>query len=135
MQNSEPVPLRIDGQESLTTEESSRLNQLEIVIEKGARAAGEALNEINESRLYRAEYRTLEEYCRSRWNRSRSYAYRLIDFAKAVKECSQNGDTAILKNEGRFRVSKKERPVSAKHQNSRRNRNSRPESLTTSMKS
>jgi hypothetical protein len=42
MQNSEPVPLRIDGQESLTTEESSRLNQLEIVIEKGARSVGEA---------------------------------------------------------------------------------------------
>jgi hypothetical protein len=115
MQNSEPVPLRIDGQESLTTEESSRLNQLEIVIEKGARSVGEALREISERKLYRAEYRTWKEYCNKRWGYHRSYAYRLIHFAKEVTagnsaatlevetEMSPNGDAVLPKIEGEAR--------------------------------
>jgi hypothetical protein len=61
--------------------------------------------EINESRLYRAEYATFEKYCASRWGYHRSYAYRLIAFAKATKAVSTNGDMETLwKNEGSFRA-------------------------------
>jgi hypothetical protein len=87
--DSESAPLTIDGQESLTAQQSSRLKQLEDVIETTeksvGKAIGEALLEINEGRLYRAEYRTFEKCCESRWGYHRSYAYRLIAFAKATK--------------------------------------------------
>jgi hypothetical protein len=105
----EAVPLAIDGQESLTAERSSRLKQLEDVIETAeesvGKAIGEALLEIKESRLSRAEYGTFERYCESRWGYHRSYAYRLIAFAKATKAVSTNGYMETLcKNEGSFRA-------------------------------
>jgi hypothetical protein len=94
--DSESVALTIDGQESLTAEQSSRLKHLEDVIRTTEKSVGkaisEALLEIKESRLYRAEYGTFEKYCESRWGYHRSYAYRLIAFAKATKVVSTNGD-------------------------------------------
>ena len=98
--------------ESLTTEESSRLGQLEETIENtmqsSSKAIGPALKEIRDSRLYRAEYRTFEEYVRVRWSYSKSHAYRLIDFAKATADegASPNGDTPKWKNESSYRKSK-----------------------------
>jgi hypothetical protein len=66
---------------SLTTEETSRLHQLERVVEKhldGFLAVGRALSEIRSSRLYRQNYSTFESYLRERWALSRSRADELI---------------------------------------------------------
>ena len=87
------VPLKDGKTESLTTEESARLKELEGVIDNGSRSVGEALKEIKDGRLYRAEYRSFEEYCRGRWGFSRQYGYRLIAFAKA---CQLEVDTVKL---------------------------------------
>ena len=59
---SAPVPLKDGETEPLTTEESARLKELEGSLDNGSRKAGEALKEIKDRRLYRAEYRSFEEY-------------------------------------------------------------------------
>ena len=46
---------------------------------KGAFTLAAALAEIREKRLYREDYKTFEEYCKTRWDYSRSYCERLAD--------------------------------------------------------
>lgn len=61
-----------------------RLEQLEATIERGRKTfveVGLALAEIRDARLYRPAYATFEDYCRERWNWSRSYAHRIIEAA------------------------------------------------------
>lgn len=56
--------------DQLTTTESSKLCQLESTIEAGLKTfveVGSALMEIRDSRLYRQEFGTFEDYCRERW--------------------------------------------------------------------
>lgn len=122
MQNeidSETAPLK-DGQESLTTEESARLIQLEAEIERtietGSLTIANALKEIRDARLYRTEYHTFKAYVRARWHYGRSHAYRLIDFAKAMsaEAASPNGDTTKWKTEGEFRAAKNAKQRKAK---------------------
>lgn len=55
---------------ALTQTEQQRLQELETVVERGLKAfveVGNALMEIRESRLYRAQYSTFDEYCQERW--------------------------------------------------------------------
>lgn len=76
---------------SLSIIEENRLDELETVIEHGLKTfidVGTALLEIRDSRLYRKEYTTFEEYCRGKWGWERRHAYRLIDAAKAVENVS-----------------------------------------------
>lgn len=76
--------------------EVSRLTQCEAVIERGLKTfvdVGTALLEIRDSRLYRSEYDTFEDYCRERWGMSRPRAYQLIDAA----EVSTNLSTIVDK--------------------------------------
>lgn len=68
--------------------ELSRLAQCEAVIERGLKTfvdVGNALLEIRDSRLYRKEYDTFEDYCRQRWNMSRFYAHRMIEAAQVTE--------------------------------------------------
>lgn len=51
---------------------------------------GVALAEIRDSRLYRADYSTFEDYCREKWGWERRHAYRLIT-AAAVTAMSPIG--------------------------------------------
>src|SRR6476660_8234750 len=54
----------------LSSTESEILNACEAIIQKGIQTfveVGNALLEIRESRLYRGQYSTFEEYCRTRW--------------------------------------------------------------------
>lgn len=63
---------------------ASRLETLESVIEQGKQTfidVGRALLEIRDSRLYRENYKTFEDYCREKWGWSRPRAYQLIDAA------------------------------------------------------
>lgn len=74
----------------------SRLVELEAVIERGLTTfieVGQALMEIRDQRLYRAEYATFEDYCSKRWLISRPRAYQLMDAAKVAGVLSTTVDT------------------------------------------
>ncbi len=71
----------------LTVSESQRLATLESTIQQGMQTfvdVGSALLEIRDSRLYRLEHDTFEEYCKERWGLKQSRAYQLMDAAQAV---------------------------------------------------
>lgn len=73
--------------QSLSHAEASQLAANEGIIREGLTtffAVGNALLEIRDRRLYRAEFGTFESYCRERWNINRDYANKLIGSAKVV---------------------------------------------------
>ena len=73
--------------EHTETIELQRLTQLETEIGEGLKTfmkVGSALLEIRDTRLYRLNYGTFEEYCQERWGMSRSYAHRTIEAAQTV---------------------------------------------------
>lgn len=81
--------------DELTLFEVGRLEQCEAVIERGLKTftdVGNALLEIRDSKLYRREWGTFEEYCRDRWSIERAHAYRLMDSARVVMNLSPIGD-------------------------------------------
>lgn len=86
--------------QSLNQTEVARLQELEDAIHDGITSfvqVGQALLEINSSRLYREDYKTFEEYCHKRWGFSRSYAYRQItarNIAQMLSPMGDNGDLA-----------------------------------------
>lgn len=72
-------------QTALTTIEQSRLELLEQQIDEGLASfikVGQALAEIDETKLYRNQHGTFEQYCEARWNISRSRGYQLIAASK-----------------------------------------------------
>lgn len=71
----------------LTLAEAERLTDLESVIERGLETfmeIGRALLEIRDTKLYRRDYKTFEDYCRGRWQMSARQCYRLIDSVQVV---------------------------------------------------
>jgi hypothetical protein len=75
--------------ETLTTQETVRLCELERIIQKGKDTfveVGTALAEIRQSRIYRATWKTFEDYCQERWNFSRVRAHQMIEAAQAVED-------------------------------------------------
>jgi hypothetical protein len=88
------IPFDPSSGDTSTTAESTQLEELEAVIERNMDAVvavGKALREIQENKLYLAEYRTFARYIEERWKMSRSHAYRQIQFVKDV-EMSPVGD-------------------------------------------
>lgn len=83
---------------SMTPPQLQRLTTLEKVIKQGQKTfveVGEALQEILNSKLYRQDYSTFEEYCRKRWGWGKSYSYNLIDAARVVKELPTKTSTIV----------------------------------------
>jgi len=85
MQGNEAVEIFMEAEvipiDDLTISENQRLDQLENIVSTNLRAfyeVGTALHEIRDSRLYRNEHETFEDYCRDRWDIGRDYADRLI---------------------------------------------------------
>jgi hypothetical protein len=75
------------SQEIITPEESVRLCELERIIQKGKDTfveVGTALSEIRDSRIYRATFKTFEEYCQKRWDMGKSHVNRMMDAAQVV---------------------------------------------------
>lgn len=65
----------------LTDQETALLNECEAVVLKGIKAFKEvwgALLEIRDSKLYRKEFRTFEDYCVVKWDLSRDYVNKNI---------------------------------------------------------
>lgn len=89
---------------SLAPVEADRLGTLEATIESGLQTfheVGSALLEIRDSRLYRDEFDTFENYCRARWGMSRMHAHRLIEATETVSRMYPIG--YIPANEGQAR--------------------------------
>ena len=113
------IPFDPSSGDTLTTAESTRLEELEAVIERNMDAVvavGKALREIQENKLYRVEYRTFARYIEERWKMSRSRGYRQIQFVKDV-EMSPVGDK--LKTERAARKRREQTKATAKPSNFR----------------
>jgi ribonuclease HI len=94
-----------DAPLALTSAESSRLADLERLIEKGLKTfieVGSALFEIRDSRLYRNTHDSFESYLRERWNMSRQRAHQLIDASEVARNLSTVVDT-VPTNERQMR--------------------------------
>lgn len=79
----------------LARDERTRLEELELVIERGLDTfveVGRALCEVRDSRLYRESFDTFENYCHGRWSLSSSHAYRMIDAARVTALISPMGE-------------------------------------------
>jgi hypothetical protein len=90
--------------EIISIEESKRLLSLESVITKGLNnfiEVGEALLEIRDSRLYRIEHGTFEEYCKSKWGMSKRHCDRLISSTEATKNLGPGGPTPTTERQAR----------------------------------
>jgi ATP-dependent 26S proteasome regulatory subunit len=93
----------------LTAKEQAEFKECEKTITNNYQSAfqlAEALHQIRNKKLYRAEYKTFEEYCSKKWEYSRSYCTRLIEMNEVVTELKQLPDfkDAIIRNEGQARV-------------------------------
>jgi hypothetical protein len=75
--------------ERLSIKEQGRLIELETVISQNLHTAircttetGRALLEIRDSRLYRSQAKTFEEFCESKWGLKCRQAYRIMEFCE-----------------------------------------------------
>jgi hypothetical protein len=85
--------------ELLSIEEAELLAQLECDVRDGLKAVvavEDALQMINEGKLYRASHRTFEDYCKDRWKLDRKTAYRYIAASKVRSHLSPIGDRIDL---------------------------------------
>lgn len=81
--------------EALTIVEKTELQQCEILIEHGFKTfieVGAALMKIRDSRLYRQEFGTFEEYCNTRWGLEQRRAYLFMDAAKIADNLKSSLD-------------------------------------------
>jgi hypothetical protein len=77
--------------QELMPAEAEELRACEAVIERGLKTfieVGNALLTIRDKRLYRAEFRSFEEYVANKWDMTRQRAYQLITATKIVEEIS-----------------------------------------------
>jgi hypothetical protein len=87
---------------SVIETDRQRLTKLETKIRAGLKTfveVGNALLEIRNSKLYRLDYATFEDYCRARWHISRPRAYQLIKAAETVGNLSTKVDIPLANNE------------------------------------
>jgi len=94
----------------LTAKERQLLGQCEKALRTGIGqflAVGNALRQINCSRLYRENFPTFELYCQVHWSLGSKYAYRLIQSAECVeglkKAASAKGYEVLPSNESQVR--------------------------------
>jgi hypothetical protein len=86
----------------LTTLEKRRLEECERTIKKGLNTfydVGKALSEIKDSRLYRMEYATFEDYCDEKWGMSRRRGYEMIAAATVVDNVRNSAHELLPENE------------------------------------
>lgn len=79
------------GPKPLSPAEKQQLAQDEQLVQTHLESfapAGNALREIRDKRLYRETHATFEDYCRKRWEMSKTQANRLIAAAQAVDNIS-----------------------------------------------
>ncbi len=92
------VPTESQARELAKVEPAKRLIALEQTIEAGRKTfveVGLALAEIRDSRLYRSDHATFEEYCNAKWGWNRAHCNQLIAGAAAVKSLPPEMDTVV----------------------------------------
>ena len=99
---------------SLTVPERTNFAALEETIERGIKTfvdVGKALTAIRDDKLYREQFATFDEYCRTRWSYERTYVYRLMNAAETVAQIEANPAIDELpQNERQVRPLKKLHP-------------------------
>jgi hypothetical protein len=91
---------------SLTSVEAATLASFEAVIKQGLDSfveVGNALAAIRDSRLYRDEFATFEEYCREKWSFSKQYAHRLMNASEIVQSLPESSPGATPTSEKQVR--------------------------------
>lgn len=81
---------------ALAVSDAERLAELETKIARGLTTfveVGAALAEIRDGRLYRETHGTFEDYCRERWQMSKTHANRLVESATVVGNLTPIGVT------------------------------------------
>lgn len=79
----------------LTEQEQSRYTTLKLTIKKGFAEAIAAIQEIRNSKLYRDEYRTFEEFCQSEYGHTRQHINRLIRAHEIESTLEQIGSNIL----------------------------------------
>ena len=82
----------------LTAPEQGRLVELERVVDTGLGTfveVGLALKEIRDSRLYRTQHATFENYCQQRWRFTRTHGHRLIVAAEVAGDLLPIGNKLL----------------------------------------
>lgn len=82
----------------LTKTETKQLAALEADVKNGLAVVrdqqykiGEALLEIRDKRLYRNDFRTFEDYCKNRWDMSKTHANRHISWTSTRQQLLESG--------------------------------------------
>lgn len=88
--------LEAQTEEDIDREEAAAKTKAEIQKRRDARLTefvqvGTALAEIRDSRMYRATFKTFEEYCEKRWEFSKRQCDRLIQAAKVTENLGPMG--------------------------------------------
>lgn len=84
--------------EAITIAESKELIACEKVIEEGlscALKAEDALRTVRDKRLYRSEFASFEDYCQTRWGKTRQWANYLLAAGAALKSLPPKLVTAV----------------------------------------
>ncbi len=81
--------IEIVNDEELSLEDEQDRLRLERQVERAFYAAGCALRELRDRKLYRSTHKTFKEYCQDRFGFTRSHPYRLIDAASVIDNLSQ----------------------------------------------
>lgn len=92
--------------ETAIARNTSELERLEGIITRNLQSfyeVGRALMEIRDRGYYRdvLGFDTFEAYCKSKWDFSRSYAYRLIDSANVIEVVSPIGNKPLNESQTR----------------------------------
>jgi hypothetical protein len=96
-ENSEiPEPSEVILNTELTEEEIKRLYECEIIIKTGMQTfieVGKALTEIRDKKLFRKDFKTFDEYCKTKWKFDKTYASRLINSQPVIQNLLTMGNT------------------------------------------
>lgn len=87
MDKPQSMTLFADTDGELTISEQEQLSRLEETVAQGLKTfvdVGVALMVIRDSKLYRQDHETFEDYCRVRWSMGKSRVYQMIDAAMVV---------------------------------------------------
>jgi hypothetical protein len=90
----------------LSLEDAAALSECEAIIRRGLGTfveVGFALARIRDSKLYRAEFGTFEDYCSARWDMSARRARQLWDAAEVIGQLRSQKFSALPMNESQTR--------------------------------
>lgn len=91
-----------------TSKPQHNLGALEKIIEEnlaGSFKLAQAISLIRDQQLYKPEYKTFEEYCKKRWEYSRSYCTRLCEMNDVMQDLETYQEYEVYpKNEGQARI-------------------------------